>query len=222
MGMPRPIFLSPPTVEAGLAAPVTMSTELTPAQIVTELDRYIVGQGKAKRAVAIALRNRWRRQSLPTELRDEVAPKNIIMIGPTGVGKTEVARRLAKLSQAPFIKVEASKYTEVGYVGRDVESMIRELTELGVNMVKSEVMAGVQEKAEQLAEDRLLDILLPGISGLEVLRYAKKRYPGARIIMVTGQDRVELRAEARLYGACAYVTKPFDFSEATWSSVLTS
>ena len=138
-----------------------MSSGLTPAQIVLELDRYIVGQGKAKRAVAIALRNRWRRQSLPPELRDEVAPKNIIMIGPTGVGKTEIARRLAKLAQAPFIKVEASKYTEVGYVGRDVESMIRDLTELGVNMVKAELMAQVQEKAERLAEDRLLDLLLP-------------------------------------------------------------
>ncbi len=134
---------------------------LTPADIVKELDRYIVGQAKAKRAVAIALRNRWRRQSLPAELRDEVAPKNIIMIGPTGVGKTEVARRLARLAQAPFIKVEASKYTEVGYVGRDVESMIRELTELSVNMVKSERMTAVQEKAEQLAEDRILDLLLP-------------------------------------------------------------
>jgi ATP-dependent HslUV protease ATP-binding subunit HslU len=136
-------------------------TELTPAQIVAELDRYIVGQHKAKRAVAVALRNRWRRQNLPAELRDEVAPKNIIMIGPTGVGKTEVARRLARLAQAPFIKVEASKYTEVGYVGRDVESMIRDLTELGVNMVKAERMAQVQEKAERLAEDRLLDLLLP-------------------------------------------------------------
>jgi ATP-dependent HslUV protease ATP-binding subunit HslU len=135
--------------------------DLTPAEIVTELDRYIVGQGKAKRAVAIALRNRWRRQNLPAELRDEVAPKNIIMIGPTGVGKTEVARRLAKLAQAPFIKVEASKYTEVGYVGRDVESMIRELTDLSVNMVKSERMGAVQDKAEQLAEDRVLDLLLP-------------------------------------------------------------
>jgi ATP-dependent HslUV protease ATP-binding subunit HslU len=134
---------------------------LTPAQIVAELDRYIVGQEKAKRAVAIALRNRWRRQNVPPELRDEVAPKNIIMIGPTGVGKTEVARRLAKLSQAPFLKVEASKYTEVGYVGRDVESMIRDLTELSVNMVKAEMTARVQERAEQLAEDRLLDVLLP-------------------------------------------------------------
>jgi ATP-dependent HslUV protease ATP-binding subunit HslU len=134
---------------------------LTPAQIVAELDRYIVGQDRAKRAVAIALRNRWRRQKLSPELRDEVAPKNIIMIGPTGVGKTEVARRLAKLAQAPFIKVEASKYTEVGYVGRDVESMIRDLTELAVTMVKAEVMASVRERAEQLAEDRVLDLLLP-------------------------------------------------------------
>ena len=136
-------------------------SELTPAQIVAELDRYIVGQWAAKRAVAIALRNRWRRQMLPDALRDEVAPKNIIMIGPTGVGKTEVARRLAKLAQAPFIKVEASKYTEVGYVGRDVESMVRELTELGVTMVKAELMAEVRDKAERLAEDRLLDLLLP-------------------------------------------------------------
>ena len=136
-------------------------SSLTPTQIVAELDRYIVGQTRAKRAVAIALRNRWRRQNLPAELRDEVAPKNIIMIGPTGVGKTEIARRLAKLAQAPFVKVEASKYTEVGYVGRDVESMIRELTELGVTMVKAEMTAAVHEKAEQQAEDRLLDLLLP-------------------------------------------------------------
>ena len=136
-------------------------TGLTPLQITSELDRYIVGQGKAKRAVAIALRNRWRRQNLPPELRDEVAPKNIIMIGPTGVGKTEIARRLAKLAQAPFIKVEASKYTEVGYVGRDVESMIRDLTELAVTMVKAEMAAAVRDRAESLAEERLLDLLLP-------------------------------------------------------------
>jgi len=134
---------------------------LTPAEIVAELDRYIVGQHLAKKAVAIALRNRWRRQNLPPELRDEVAPKNIIMIGPTGVGKTEIARRLAKLAQAPFLKVEASKYTEVGYVGRDVESMIRDLTELSVNMVKAEMATAVRERAEHLAEERVLDLLLP-------------------------------------------------------------
>jgi ATP-dependent HslUV protease ATP-binding subunit HslU len=138
-----------------------MTDELTPAQIVAELDRYIVGQDQAKRAVAVALRNRWRRQNVPPELRDEVAPKNIIMIGPTGVGKTEIARRLARLAGAPFLKVEASKYTEIGYVGRDVESMVRDLTELAVNMIKAEMAKAVQEKAEQLAEERLLDLLLP-------------------------------------------------------------
>ena len=140
---------------------MTAGGALTPAQTVVELDLYIIGQERAKRAVAVALRNRWRRQNLPPELRDEVAPKNIIMIGPTGVGKTEVARRLAKLAQAPFLKVEASKYTEIGYVGRDVESMIRDLTELSVTMVKAEMMARVAEKAEQLAEERVLDLLLP-------------------------------------------------------------
>ena len=134
---------------------------LTPRQIVAELDKYIIGQHDAKRAVAIALRNRWRRQRLPAELRDEVAPKNIIMIGPTGVGKTEIARRLARLAEAPFIKVEASKYTEVGYVGRDVESMIRDLVELAVNMVRGEKTRWVEERARELAEERLLDLLLP-------------------------------------------------------------
>jgi len=141
--------------------PADPMAPLTPAQIVIELDRYIIGQERAKRAVAIALRNRWRRQKLPPELRDEVAPKNIIMIGPTGVGKTEIARRLAKLAQAPFLKVEASKYTEVGYVGRDVESMIRDLAELAVSMVKAEMAGAVREKAEALAEERLLDLLPP-------------------------------------------------------------
>jgi ATP-dependent HslUV protease ATP-binding subunit HslU len=134
---------------------------LTPRQIVAELDKYIIGQQQAKRAVAIALRNRWRRQKLPPGLRDEVAPKNIIMIGPTGVGKTEIARRLARLAEAPFIKVEASKYTEVGYVGRDVESMIRDLAELAVNMVRGEKTRRVEERARDLAEERLLDLLLP-------------------------------------------------------------
>jgi ATP-dependent HslUV protease ATP-binding subunit HslU len=133
----------------------------TPREVVSELDRYIVGQADAKRAVAIALRNRWRRQQVPDELRDEIAPKNIIMIGPTGVGKTEVARRLAKLAQAPFLKVEASKFTEVGYVGRDVESIVRDLTELGVALVIEEEKRAVHAKAEQRAEERLLDALLP-------------------------------------------------------------
>jgi ATP-dependent HslUV protease ATP-binding subunit HslU len=134
---------------------------LTPRQIVAELDRYIVGQHNAKRAVAIALRNRWRRQQVPEHLREEIAPKNIIMIGPTGVGKTEIARRLARLAQAPFLKIEASKFTEVGYVGRDVESMIRDLAELAVNMLKHEETEKVQEKAREAAEERLLDLLLP-------------------------------------------------------------
>jgi ATP-dependent HslUV protease ATP-binding subunit HslU len=134
---------------------------LTPKKIVEKLDEYIIGQNNAKKAVGIAMRNRWRRQQLSSDLKDEVLPKNIIMIGPTGVGKTEIAKRLAKLAQAPFIKVEASKFTEVGYVGRDVESMIRDLTGLAVNMVKAEHMEKVQEKAHSLAEDRILDLLLP-------------------------------------------------------------
>lgn len=136
----------------------------TPREVVSELDRYIVGQLEAKRAVAIALRNRWRRQQVSGELRDEIAPKNIVMIGPTGVGKTEVARRLARLAQAPFLKVEASKFTEVGYVGRDVESIVRDLTELGVAMVLEEAKGGVQARAEERAEERLLDALLPAPS----------------------------------------------------------
>jgi ATP-dependent HslUV protease ATP-binding subunit HslU len=136
---------------------------LTPREIVRELDKYIIGQGKAKRAVAIALRNRLRRRKLPPELRDEVAPKNIIMIGPTGVGKTEIARRIAKLCGAPFVKVEASKYTEVGYVGRDVESMIRDLMSMAVSMVRVEMQEGVREEAARRVEEGLLDLLLPGV-----------------------------------------------------------
>lgn len=134
---------------------------LTPRTIVGELDKYIVGQNNAKKAVAIALRNRWRRQLLSDELRDEILPKNILMIGPTGVGKTEIARRLARLAQAPFVKVEASKFTEVGYVGRDVESMVRDLVGLALTMVKTEQMEQVQEKAQALAEEKILNLLLP-------------------------------------------------------------
>src|SRR5712691_2495014 len=134
---------------------------LTPRQIVAELDKYVIGQKEAKRAVAIALRNRTRRQKLPPELAEEIAPKNILMIGPTGVGKTEIARRLARLAQSPFVKVEASKFTEVGYVGRDVESMVRDLVELGVDMVREERLEEVRVKAGQNAEERLLDVLLP-------------------------------------------------------------
>lgn len=134
---------------------------MTPRQIVDVLDRYVIGQRDAKRMVAIALRNRWRRQQLNPELREEIFPKNIIMIGPTGVGKTEISRRVSKLADAPFIKVEASKFTEVGYVGRDVESIIRDLTELSVNMVKSAYLKKVQKKAEEMAEERILDLLLP-------------------------------------------------------------
>lgn len=143
-------------------------TNFTPREIVSELDRHIIGQNKAKRAVAIALRNRWRRQQVSDDLRDEIVPKNIIMIGATGVGKTEIARRLAKLAQAPFIKVEASKFTEVGYVGRDVESMVRDLVDLAVIMVRDEEARKVRIKAEDAAEERLLDLLLPGTDTQEL------------------------------------------------------
>ena len=142
---------------------------LTPRQIVAELDKYVVGQHKAKRAVAIALRNRGRRQKLAPELAEEVAPKNILMIGPTGVGKTEIARRLARLAQSPFIKVEASKFTEVGYVGRDVESMVRDLVELAIDMVREERLEDVRPKARQNAEERLLDLLLPPATHVDVV-----------------------------------------------------
>jgi ATP-dependent HslUV protease ATP-binding subunit HslU len=154
---------------------------MTPREIVSELDRYIVGQRDAKRAVAIALRNRWRRQLVPEDLREEIAPKNIIMIGPTGVGKTEISRRLAKLAQAPFIKVEASKFTEVGYVGRDVESIIRDLTDLAVNMVKEEEKQKVEIKAHEVAEERVLDLLLPaGPGGIDGDSIDSARVQGTR------------------------------------------
>ncbi len=140
-----------------------MKEELTPRQIVAELDKYIIGQNEAKKSVAIALRNRWRRQNTPAEIQDEIMPNNIIMIGPTGVGKTEIARRLAKLSGAPFIKVEATKFTEVGYVGRDVDSMIRDLTDIAINIVREEFTEGVQERAREQAQERILDILIPPV-----------------------------------------------------------
>src|SRR5437762_12241360 len=135
--------------------------DLTPRQIVEELDRYIVGQGPAKKAVAIALRNRYRRSRLGSDLRDEVIPKNILMIGPTGVGKTEIARRLARLAAAPFVKVEATKFTEVGYVGRDVDSMVRDLVQIAVRLVEGEKMEEVQDQAKELALERVLDLLQP-------------------------------------------------------------
>ncbi|MEW6162138.1 MAG: ATP-dependent protease ATPase subunit HslU [Nitrospirota bacterium] len=164
---------------------------LTPRKIVEELDKYIIGQHNAKKAVAIALRNRWRRQRLSPELKDEVLPKNIIMIGPTGVGKTEIARRLSRLANAPFVKVEASKFTEVGYVGRDVESMIRDLTEISISMVKSEHVEKVQEKAKVLAEERILDLLLPQprtIKGIGLEEEERERYK---------ETRERLRAQLR-------------------------
>jgi ATP-dependent HslUV protease ATP-binding subunit HslU len=165
--------------------------DLTPRKIVEELDRYIIGQHKAKKAVAIALRNRWRRQRLSPDLRDEVLPKNIIMIGPTGVGKTEIARRLARLANAPFVKVEASKFTEVGYVGRDVESMIRDLTEISLNMVRAEHIEKVQKKAEVLAEERLLDLLVPQPRGMRGMPVSEEERTGYR------ETREKLRAQLR-------------------------
>ncbi len=150
----------------------------TPREVVAELDKYVIGQKNAKRSVAIALRNRWRRQRVDEDLRDEIAPKNIIMIGPTGVGKTEIARRLSKLAQSPFLKVEASKFTEVGYVGRDVESMVRDLTELAVNMVREEEMDKVMAKAQEMAEERMLDLLLPPVRQEATAGGEKESAPG--------------------------------------------
>ena len=166
-----------------------LTNALTPKQIVAELDRYIIGQNEAKRSVAIALRNRSRRQMLPEDMRDEVAPKNIIMVGSTGVGKTEIARRLAKLVDAPFIKVEASKYTEVGYVGRDVESMIRDLTDLAINMVKSEHTVRMKSKADRMAEERILDILFPP---------PRSQSPSDSEDTSQGQSKIEEEGEAVL------------------------
>src|SRR5574338_265758 len=170
---------------------VTAVQSLTPREIVSELDKHVVGQAQAKRAVAIALRNRTRRQKLPPELADDVLPKNILMIGPTGVGKTEIARRLAKLAHSPFLKVEASKFTEVGYVGRDVESMVRDLTELAVEMVREERRVDVREKARRNAEERVLDILLPAP---DVASYVSSDDPAKEHY---GSTREKLREQLR-------------------------
>src|SRR5438445_8110586 len=160
---PAPPPAPPPPPQAQQEEPAPWLEELPPRKIVAELDRYIVGQDVAKKAVAIAIRTRWRRAQAPDEIRDEIVPNNIIMIGPTGVGKTEIARRLARLAGAPFLKVEASKFTEVGYVGRDVESMVRELVDVAINMVRGEREDDVYPAAEARAEERLLDILLPPV-----------------------------------------------------------
>ena len=174
-------------------------SQLTPGQIVSELDRFIVGQQRAKRAVAIALRNRWRRQNVPPELRDEIAPKNIIMIGPTGVGKTEIARRLARLAGAPFVKVEASKFTEVGYVGRDVESMVRDLVDAAINMVRTEREDEVYPQAEARADERLLDLLLPAAPSAPAAggKAAGRPEPHVFVVGSTGQASSEPDAGRR-------------------------
>jgi len=163
--------------------------ELTPREIVVELDKYVIGQAAAKRAVAVALRNRMRRQKLPPDLADEIMPKNIIMIGPTGVGKTEIARRLARLANSPFLKVEASKFTEVGYVGRDVESMVRDLVEIAIDMVREEKLDEVAEKAEQNAEERLLDLLLPTVGPEGGDENADSSTPSAEVMAVRESNR---------------------------------
>ncbi|NLJ24090.1 MAG: ATP-dependent protease ATPase subunit HslU [Firmicutes bacterium] len=177
-------------------------SELTPREIVSELDKYIIGQDKAKRAVAIALRNRYRRRCLPEELKEELLPKNILMIGPTGVGKTEIARRLARLADAPFIKVEATKFTEVGYVGRDVESMIRELVETSVRMVKAERMLEVESQAAQGVEDRLVDILMPlpsrehAFNPLEMLFGARRPEESNEVVEAADRERIQQERKA--------------------------
>jgi ATP-dependent HslUV protease ATP-binding subunit HslU len=190
--------------EAGVVASVTPDEpqapawleELTPRQIVAELDKYIVGQGDAKKAVAIALRNRWRRQRVADDMREEILPNNLILIGPTGVGKTEIARRLARLAGAPFVKVEASKFTEVGYVGRDVESMIRDLVDVAINMVRAEREDDVADVADARVEDRLLDLLLPASAEGTEAEDGKEKPPEDRKLFVAGPTGVEPRALA--------------------------
>ena len=188
--MPEPIL----TVSVSDSTEPRLDEDLTPQQIVTELDRFIVGQDRAKRAVAIALRNRWRRQRVQGPLREEIMPNNIIMIGPTGVGKTEIARRLAALAGAPFLKVEASKYTEVGYVGRDVESMVRDLVDLSVAMVKRERAGRIADKAAELADERVLDLLLPPLSRRSP-RSGATEGPDQEAIAKWERTREKLRAQ---------------------------
>jgi ATP-dependent HslUV protease ATP-binding subunit HslU len=170
-------------------------TTLTPKQIVEELDKHIIGQAPAKKAVAIALRNRWRRKQLAADLQPEVTPKNILMIGPTGVGKTEIARRLAALAQAPFIKVEATKFTEVGYVGRDVDSIIRDLAETAMKMLREKAMADVKVKAEDAAEDRILDVLLPPARDVETEDGAGTRQRFRKMLREGKLDEREIELE---------------------------
>ncbi|MDQ3244545.1 MAG: AAA family ATPase, partial [Gemmatimonadota bacterium] len=176
--------------------------DLTPRNIVAELDRYIVGQSDAKKSVAIALRNRWRRQRTPDAIRDEISPNNIILVGPTGVGKTEIARRLAKLAGAPFIKIEASKFTEVGYVGRDVESMVRDLVESAINMVRSERESEVEDLAHDKVDERLLDLLLPRPAEKKSGSPSESPMPGdAPIFLVSSSGNVspEMDVEQERY-----------------------
>ena len=170
---------------------------LRPSEVVIELDKYIIGQGKAKRSVAVALRNRWRRQQVPEDLRDEIAPKNIILIGPTGVGKTEIARRLSLLTDSPFSKVEASKFTEVGYVGRDVESMVRDLLELTINSLKSKEQEAVQEKAQQAAEERMLDLLLPKSGGPPTPRNENLKEVQFELVTAASEETSSTREKLR-------------------------
>ena len=170
-------------------------SDLTPKEIVAELDKYIVGQDKAKRAVAISLRNRWRRQRVAEDMREDIYPKNIILIGPTGVGKTEIARRLAKLADAPFIKVEASKFTEVGYVGRDVESIVRDLMRMGVQMVQNEESERVKTKAREIARERVLDHLLPIQKDAEV--HSESREKLRKLLSEGALDERIIEVEAR-------------------------
>src|SRR5690242_9145167 len=178
--------------------PLPSFDELTPREIVAELDKYIIGQTPAKRAVAVALRNRVRRQKLQPEMAEDILPKNILMIGPTGVGKTEIARRLARLAGCPFVKVEASKYTEVGYVGRDVESMIRDLVETAIDMVREEKLDEVAERAEQAAEERLLDLLLPPTPGPSPVDSSNPVSPQVEAMRRENNERTREKLRAQL------------------------